>query len=140
METQIVFDKRSISPGSVRCAEFSCSDPFVSLMANKSDQGKLKKKKSESRLGLAEESPEQPALLLWKSDLCRHKLSEGWDAKAFPFLLGRAKAVFHQHSRPTPAMQPRLSAFAFREPKQPYKARFITGQAALSSDVMPCLS
>lgn len=45
METQIVFDKRSISPGSVRWAEFSCSDPFVSLMANKSDQGKLKKKK-----------------------------------------------------------------------------------------------
>lgn len=40
-----MFDKRSISPGSVRWAEFSCSDAFVSLMANKSDQGKLKKKK-----------------------------------------------------------------------------------------------
>lgn len=49
METQIVFDKRSISPGSVRCAEFSCSDPFVSLMANKSDQGKLKKKKKKRK-------------------------------------------------------------------------------------------
>lgn len=37
-------------------------------------------------------------------------------------------------------MQPGLSAFAFREPKQPYKARFITAQAALSSEVTPCLS
>lgn len=54
METQIAFDKRSISPGSVRWAEFSCSDAFVSVMANKSDQGKLKKKRKQVGAGRGE--------------------------------------------------------------------------------------
>lgn len=59
METQIVFDKRSVSPGSVRWAEFSCSDAFVSLMANKSDQGKLgkKKKKKPKQVGAGRGEP-----------------------------------------------------------------------------------
>lgn len=57
METQIVFDKRSISPGSVRWAEFSCSDPFVSLMANKSDQGKFKKKKKRKQVAAGRGEP-----------------------------------------------------------------------------------
>lgn len=45
METQLVFDKGSVSPGTVRWVEFSCSDTFISLMANKSYQGKLKQRK-----------------------------------------------------------------------------------------------
>lgn len=53
METQLVFDNGSISPGTIRWVKFCCLDTLISLMANKSYKVSLKKR--ESRLELEEQ-------------------------------------------------------------------------------------
>lgn len=78
METQLVFDNGSISPGTIRWVKFCCLDTLISLMANKSYKVSLKKKgKQVGTGGAAEERPEQQAVLHWKSDLCRKTPSTG---------------------------------------------------------------